>query len=177
MGTGRHRSRHRIGTFYKNTEKDAMNPIERPACARNFSCLETLCEFSGGCSIFQKVQLIASNKRKCYNYRNKRNHSINGRLYAEDVVRLYLLALQNGFRCPDCGEIMILGGMNPESASVDHIINRARGGRNDFENLRLCCSDCNQIKSKREYPGTAPCRIATNNTDHPPINRSQRFSN
>jgi hypothetical protein len=136
-----------------------VNEIEPPTCSKNFSCLETHCEFSDVCPVLQKVLLIANNKRKCYNYRNKRNRWINGGTHAGDIVNLYLLALQNGFRCPDCGEIMILGGgMDPRSASVDHIINRANGGRNDFENLRLCCSDCNQIKSKRENPEAIPCR-------------------
>jgi 5-methylcytosine-specific restriction endonuclease McrA len=132
--------------------------IENPACAWNFSCLETPCEFFDQCSISQKVLLIADNRRKTFNYRNKRNHSLNGHTYMEDVAVLYLLALRSGFRCPDCGEMMILGGIEPKSASVDHIINRAKGGRNNFENLRLCCSDCNQRKSRRENQGVIQCQ-------------------
>jgi 5-methylcytosine-specific restriction endonuclease McrA len=148
-----------------------MNSIDHPRCALNFLCLDAICNFSGKCTIYQKVHMIAQNKRKFYNYGKKRNLQENGRLKMSDVKILYFTALREGFRCPDCGEAMILGDMKPRSASIDHIINRANGGRNNFENLRICCSDCNQKKSRSEIP------IVTNNTHKHSINTSQGVSN
>lgn len=114
--------------------------------------------------------MIAQNKRKFYNYGKKKNIRVNGRLMMDDIRELYIIALRRGFRCPDCGGSMILGDMKPNSATVDHIISRANGGRNDLENLRICCSDCNQKKSQREDP------IGTNNTYKTTINNSPGLS-
>lgn len=43
----------------------------------------------------------------------------------------------------------------PDLATVDHRIPRAKGGTNHFNNLQLCCFQCNQRKSDDDAPPVA----------------------
>lgn len=51
---------------------------------------------------------------------------------------------RDGGECQYCGKSV---GMT--SATIDHIIPRSRGGTNDWENVCLCCPDCNFAKGHK----------------------------
>lgn len=53
-------------------------------------------------------------------------------------LRARLLAEQGG-RCLYCVRV-------PKLATLDHVIPRSRGGRDDAENLVAACDECNQIR-------------------------------
>lgn len=58
-------------------------------------------------------------------------------------------------RCKLCNSRVKFGGLNVSpyetisSGAVDHVIPRARGGRNDPNNLQLTCRTCNSRKGAK----------------------------
>lgn len=50
--------------------------------------------------------------------------------------------IRDGFRCAYCG-------INQARLTIDHIIPRSRGGRDDFDNCVACCRGCNNHKGCR----------------------------
>ena len=42
--------------------------------------------------------------------------------------------------------------LNRYEITLDHIVPRFYGGKNTFDNLKVCCHDCNRLKSA--YPCT-----------------------
>ena len=64
-------------------------------------------------------------------------------LATADWKKRRLLVLQrDGYTCYYC---------NQEANSVDHVIPRAVGGTDDFDNLVACCSKCNSSKGDRFF--------------------------
>lgn len=62
------------------------------------------------------------------------------------LLRERMLAEQ-GHQCPFCGCEMVTGPYCPNSATLDHIVPRARGGTDAPGNLRLaCCMRCNSTR-------------------------------
>lgn len=64
---------------------------------------------------------------------------------------------RDGYKCRYCGvalrEDKIQGGPHwPNSATLDHVVPKDKGGTNAQENLVACCLSCNQSKSNRVYP-------------------------
>ena len=47
---------------------------------------------------------------------------------------------RDGHRCAYCGN---------HASTIDHVIPRSRGGRDEWENLVACCLKCNNIKGDR----------------------------
>jgi hypothetical protein len=68
----------------------------------------------------------------------------------ESLVRHYLI---NGFRCPVCGVTMTInnGQTEIESSvySIEHIIPMSKGGKNNIENIILCCRKCNHDNNEK----------------------------
>lgn len=59
------------------------------------------------------------------------------------------LAKRDGSACGICGETVELKAKDMFRPSVDHVIPRAAGGKDDPSNLQLAHLWCNQVKSKR----------------------------
>jgi 5-methylcytosine-specific restriction endonuclease McrA len=57
---------------------------------------------------------------------------------------LLKLSLVCGWRCWYCGIELL-----EESATIDHIVPRAKGGSDHLDNLALCCEFCNRAKLDR----------------------------
>ena len=55
-----------------------------------------------------------------------------------------LAILQGGWFCYYCHE-----QLDPHFATIDHVTPKAQGGRNDLDNLVLCCHSCNCHKGNR----------------------------
>lgn len=64
------------------------------------------------------------------------------------------LLLRDGHRCQYCGDEPGIRELN-----VDHVLPRARGGRDAWDNLVISCRDCNLRKGKRT-PEEAGMRLA-----------------
>ena len=71
------------------------------------------------------------------NWRNTEYYTPISKAEKNEVIR------QAGGKCKKCGR-----SANP--GQVDHIINVARGGKNEMSNYQLLCKRCHDIKSKRE---------------------------
>jgi predicted GIY-YIG superfamily endonuclease len=56
--------------------------------------------------------------------------------------RIKLRLKKNENKCYYCGKTM-----THEEMTIDHLIHKCKGGKNNYNNLRLCCYDCNQEKS------------------------------
>lgn len=52
--------------------------------------------------------------------------------------------LRDNGRCQYCDKKLTY-----ESSTLDHVVPRSMGGKNTWENLVLCCSHCNTLKSNR----------------------------
>jgi 5-methylcytosine-specific restriction endonuclease McrA len=122
-------------------------------CLLDFKCSDKDCEFQEGCLILKRIIKICRNKYNQYNYGINHNHSHvkHGRASMFSLKRAYFNSLKSGFICPDCGKPMVFGGNEPDSATIDHIISRGKGGKNNAENLRLCCRDCNWERERQEH--------------------------
>lgn len=68
--------------------------------------------------------------------------------------RLLSVAKRDHWICWLCGEAVdnLLKAPHPMSASVDHVIPRADGGRNATFNLRLAHATCNVLRGRAPYP-------------------------
>ena len=69
--------------------------------------------------------------------------------YTDPVLRDQLFE-RDGRRCRYCGEVV-----STETATLDHIVPRSKGGTNHAENLATACLSCNSIKSGRTYEEAA----------------------
>ena len=65
-----------------------------------------------------------------------------GRSLPRDCIRRRVWKKTNGI-CGHCGKIC----KGDKEQTVDHILPKVRGGRNDFENLMPLCVKCNREKS------------------------------
>lgn len=65
----------------------------------------------------------------------------------------YAIYDRDGGRCVLCRVNVVrhgkFGPLKPDVSAVDHIVPRARGGRNTTDNLRLLCLTCNASKGAR----------------------------
>jgi 5-methylcytosine-specific restriction endonuclease McrA len=50
---------------------------------------------------------------------------------------------RDGFKCYICSKLL---KFKERGATFDHVVPLSRGGFSDFNNLRLCCTDCNNRK-------------------------------
>lgn len=55
---------------------------------------------------------------------------------------------EQNWRCALCGEPLEF-----EEATFDHVIARSRGGDDEWENLVVACTDCNNRKGRDSYLG------------------------
>lgn len=49
------------------------------------------------------------------------------------------------YTCQHCGRVCL-----PENLCADHIINQARGGTDELNNLQTLCNECHAIKTANE---------------------------
>ena len=56
--------------------------------------------------------------------------------------------LRDGYCCKACGRVCL-----PSDLCADHIVNKARGGSDDLDNLQTLCVDCHKVKTARESRG------------------------
>lgn len=63
--------------------------------------------------------------------------------------RAKLWAAQEGL-CWLCGGRMLRHGQEPDSATLDHVIPKARGGPNAIENLKLAHRYCNEERGREQ---------------------------
>jgi 5-methylcytosine-specific restriction endonuclease McrA len=56
----------------------------------------------------------------------------------------------NGY-CEYCDQDLLISRATYASAQVDHVLARAKDGRNNLENLRLACSQCNSSLSRYNH--------------------------
>lgn len=56
----------------------------------------------------------------------------------------------NGY-CEYCDQDLLISRATYAAAQVDHVLARARDGKNDLENLRLACSQCNSSLSRYNH--------------------------
>lgn len=75
--------------------------------------------------------------------------------YYEDPALRSELYTRDGWRCRYCGE-----HVSADTASLDHVIPRSKGGPNTADNLWTACLTCNSIKSGRTYEEAAPQILA-----------------
>ena len=60
----------------------------------------------------------------------------------------------NGFKCAYCNNKMDLKYENEYGWTIDHVIPRYVGGKDNVENLTFCCRDCNfqkKIMNEEDY--------------------------
>jgi 5-methylcytosine-specific restriction endonuclease McrA len=71
----------------------------------------------------------------------------NGYIKFSEIIDLSRLYLKTGFRCHYCGAKMcIADDAAYNNCSIEHRISLVAGGKNEVENLLLCCQACNNIK-------------------------------
>ena len=71
----------------------------------------------------------------------------------EMVSNTSILGMRSPKLTPDprCPGILLVEAYDPRiMASVDHVIPRSKGGKNNIENLVPCCLSCNSRKNNRE---------------------------
>jgi 5-methylcytosine-specific restriction endonuclease McrA len=54
----------------------------------------------------------------------------------------------NGY-CQYCGQDLLLSRATYGGHHIDHVVARAKGGKDDLENLKLACATCNLGLSKQ----------------------------
>ena len=70
------------------------------------------------------------------------------------LLRAQMLVEQD-YRCAHCGCVMITEPHHPNSATLDHIIPRARGGTDIPDNLVVACMRCNSTRKHALLTGSA----------------------
>jgi 5-methylcytosine-specific restriction endonuclease McrA len=65
----------------------------------------------------------------------------------------------NGY-CEYCGQDLLISRATYASAQVDHVLARAKDGKDILENLRLACCQCNSSLSKWNHLTTFEARKA-----------------
>lgn len=60
--------------------------------------------------------------------------------------------MRAGYKCECCGVALRNDGQHlmDDSPEIDHIVPRAKGGRDEMDNLQALCRRCNQLKSDRD---------------------------
>ena len=58
--------------------------------------------------------------------------------------------------CPRRHELDYTISLQPNSAETDHIIEHARGGTDDSDNMRVICRACNLARNRKEPVAVAP---------------------
>lgn len=56
--------------------------------------------------------------------------------------RKWVIARRDGLRCYICGEF--------DNLTVDHILPKSQGGKDNIENLQLLCVECHKVKTKED---------------------------
>jgi len=69
----------------------------------------------------------------------------------EQVERLVRWNILQGFRCPVCGVTMEINegqtAIESNIYSIDHIKAMSKGGKNEIDNMTICCRKCNLEKA------------------------------
>ena len=68
----------------------------------------------------------------------------------EDLFIKFQECFNNGFLCAYCNETMELKWGTELSFTIDHIIPRKLGGKDDQNNLTFVCRSCNFLKGDRQ---------------------------
>ena len=71
---------------------------------------------------------------------------LDGRAKTAKMVRA-MLRERDGERCWVCGKQTYEGDNGPEQATVDHVLERAFGGLDELDNLKLAHRSCNYLRS------------------------------
>lgn len=66
-------------------------------------------------------------------------------------IRARLAEAQN-WRCCYCFVCMSTDGGRPDSATIEHIIPRSRGGGDEEDNLAVACLECNLVREDNYWP-------------------------
>lgn len=93
---------------------------------------------------------------------------------------------RDGLTCQLCGVEVIEGGRGPTALNMDHIIQRAIGGPDTLDNLRVACAQCNMrrprpvteyVAQSRTYNRiiSARRRERRRNTEHVPDPNLERL--
>jgi len=108
------------------------------------------------CAVPGCPRLVPSGQTYCAEHERQRQkridskrESANARGYGNSWRRLRRLVLNAEPLCRECkrnGRIML-------ATEVDHIVPRANGGTNDFDNLQPLCKSCHSRKTARENEG------------------------
>jgi 5-methylcytosine-specific restriction endonuclease McrA len=67
--------------------------------------------------------------------------------------KLFVLLERDGYECCWCGKVCNLNTRpcNDSHPTVEHVIRRADGGTNKFDNLRVACRRCNNGRHNRKW--------------------------
>lgn len=82
---------------------------------------------------------------------NKRAEKFNQSPLPKEIIeKLFRISIGGELKCSYCGEEMELFASKSDfrmAISVDHIIPFTSGGKNTEDNIRVCCTRCNLVKS------------------------------
>jgi len=82
---------------------------------------------------------------------NKRAEKFNQPPISKEIIEiLFRTSIDTGLKCSYCGEKMELFASKGDfrmAISIDHIIPFTSGGKNTEDNMRVCCTRCNLVKS------------------------------
>lgn len=96
------------------------------------------------------VDEIAVLARRRYNAHCKRSKelSLSPPKY-NDIFTLIKNSIDGGSKCYYCNKIMKMHDIPPykDTYSIDHKVPTTLGGTNDPQNMVVCCTECNIIKS------------------------------
>jgi 5-methylcytosine-specific restriction endonuclease McrA len=67
--------------------------------------------------------------------------------FDEQVYLKEWLRVRDGDKCYLCGEYLDENAYKDDRITIDHVYPVSLGGSDDDWNLRLCHSDCNQVKA------------------------------
>lgn len=97
----------------------------------------------------QKAQVVMSCEKRLQQFIIERGLDLWGyRLLDTDPIPgslRYRILKESGGRCAICGATK-----KECPLDVDHIIPRSKGGKNEYENLQVLCSKCNQEKGNKD---------------------------
>ena len=72
-----------------------------------------------------------------------------------NAARRQTIAKRDGWACCWCGV-----ALTHDTATMEHLRARSKGGTNAHNNLRLACLDCNQARGSDDLPpGWAPKNV------------------
>ena len=126
----------------------------------NASCIVLNGDFSYLCTVGWKraINLVLSDKVKVLKYSDRVINCVERAFRVPAVVLLIRIVrmvykhrvpyskknvlVRDGFKCVYCGK-------EGKDLTVDHVLPRSRGGKNDFENCVACCKKCNDRKGAK----------------------------